>query len=42
MDAGDATATTVEGYVGGGVAEYRTELYAGCGTLMTHKESIEL
>lgn len=41
MDASDATATTVEGYMGG-TANYRTDLYATCGTVMTHKESIAL
>jgi glycerophosphoryl diester phosphodiesterase len=42
MDGSDPTATTVEGYVNGGTPKFRTELYAGCGTLMTHKESIAL
>ncbi|MEM1318477.1 MAG: glycerophosphodiester phosphodiesterase family protein, partial [Pseudomonadota bacterium] len=41
MDAADASATTVEGYMDG-TAGWRTDLYAGSGTLMTHKESIEL
>jgi len=41
MDAADKTATTVEGYLGG-TADWRTDLYAGSGTLMTHAESIEL
>ena len=41
MDAADPTATTVEEYLGG-TADWRTDLYATCGTLMTHAESIEL
>ncbi|XPS87327.1 GlpQ: glycerophosphoryl diester phosphodiesterase [Desulfosarcina variabilis str. Montpellier] len=41
MDASDPYATTVEDYVGG-TANYRTDLYATCGTVMTHAESIEL
>lgn len=41
MDAFDQNATTVEEYLGG-TANWRTELYASTGTLMTHKESIEL
>ncbi len=41
MDAADTSATTVEGYLGG-TAAYRTDLYATCGTVMTHAESIEL
>lgn len=41
MDASDRTATTVEEYLGG-TADWRTDLYATCGTLMTHAESIEL
>lgn len=41
MDAADKTATTVEGYMGG-TAPFRTDLYSGAGTLMTHAESIEL
>jgi glycerophosphoryl diester phosphodiesterase len=41
MDASDPTATTVEDYLGG-TADWRTDLYATCGTLMTHAESIEL
>ena len=41
MDAFDPTATTVEAYMGG-TANYRTDLYAQCGTLMSHKESIQL
>jgi glycerophosphoryl diester phosphodiesterase len=41
MDASDTNATTIEGYLGG-TADYRTDLYATCGTVMTHAESIEL
>ncbi|ANM32393.1 glycerophosphodiester phosphodiesterase [Acidobacteria bacterium Mor1] len=41
MDAFDPTATTVEAYMGG-TPPWRTELYAGCGTLLTHAESVEL
>ncbi|CBN78565.1 glycerophosphoryl diester phosphodiesterase [Ectocarpus siliculosus] len=41
MDASDASATTVEEYLGG-TANFRTDLYSSCGTLMTHAESIKL
>ena len=41
MDAFDKTATTVEQYMRG-TADWRTDLYATCGTLLTHAESIEL
>ncbi|MEM7501274.1 MAG: glycerophosphodiester phosphodiesterase family protein [Pseudomonadota bacterium] len=41
MDAADRTATTVEEYLGG-TPSWRTDLYTGRGTLLTHKESIEL
>ena len=43
MDAFNPSARTVEEYVGG-TPNFRTDLYAGpsSGTLMTHKESIEL
>jgi glycerophosphoryl diester phosphodiesterase len=41
MDASDPNATTVEEYLGG-TANYRTDLYATCGTVVTHAESIEL
>jgi glycerophosphoryl diester phosphodiesterase len=41
MDASNPYATTVEEYLGG-TANYRTDLYATCGTLVSHKESIEL
>jgi glycerophosphoryl diester phosphodiesterase len=41
MDASDPDATTVEAYLGG-TARWRTDLYATCGTVLTHAESIEL
>ncbi|WP_244327675.1 glycerophosphodiester phosphodiesterase family protein [Roseibium sp. RKSG952] len=41
MDAADKTATTVSGYMDG-TANWRTDLYATKGTLLTHAESIEL
>ncbi|MFW5824211.1 MAG: glycerophosphodiester phosphodiesterase family protein [Marinobacter sp.] len=41
MDAYDPMATTPEEYVGG-TADWRTDLYASRGTLLTHRESIEL
>lgn len=43
MDASDPTALTAQAYQGG-TANWRTDLYAGpsSGTLMTHRESIEL
>ncbi len=41
MDASDPTATTVEEYLGG-TANWRTDLYSTCGTVLTHAESIEL
>ncbi len=41
MDAANADATTVEEYLDG-TAGWRTDLYASTGTLMTHKESIDL
>lgn len=41
MDASDPNATTVEEYVGG-TPNYRTDLYATCGTVMSHAESIDL
>lgn len=41
MDAGNPTAATAEGYLGG-TAAWRTDLYTGRGTLMTHAESIAL
>lgn len=41
MDAANTAATTVEEYLGG-TADFRTDLYATGGTLLTHAESIEL
>jgi glycerophosphoryl diester phosphodiesterase len=41
MDASNPDATTVEEYMNG-TASWRTDLYSQCGTLLTHKESIEL
>ncbi len=41
MDAANPKATTVEDYMDG-TARWRTDLYAGRGTLMTHAESITL
>lgn len=41
MDAADRGATSVEEYLGG-TAEFRTDLYATGGTLLTHAESIFL
>ncbi len=41
MDAGDSSATTIEGYMNA-TANWRTDLYATRGTLMTHKDSIAL
>jgi glycerophosphoryl diester phosphodiesterase len=41
MDASNPKATTVAEYLGG-TASFRTDLYATCGTVVTHKESIEL
>ena len=41
MDASDPNATTVEEYLGG-TANYRTDLYATCGTVLSHAESIQL
>ncbi|WP_317932600.1 glycerophosphodiester phosphodiesterase family protein [Halioxenophilus sp. WMMB6] len=41
MDSFDPTATSAEAYQGG-VPDWRTQLYDARGTLMTHKESIEL
>lgn len=41
MDASNPAATTVETYLGGTPA-WRTDLYASKGTLLTHRESIEL
>lgn len=41
MDAADRTATTAEDFLGG-TADWRTDLYATTGTVMTHAESIAL
>lgn len=41
MDGFNSNATTVEDYMAG-TADWRTDLYATDGTLMTHRESIEL
>jgi len=41
MDAANPAATNAAGYLGG-TANWRTDLYTGRGTLLTHKESIEL
>ena len=41
MDAADRNATTVEAYLNG-TANWRTDLYATGGTLLSHAESIEL
>lgn len=41
MDAANTNASTVEEYLNG-TAGWRTDLYAGTGTLMSHKDSIEL
>lgn len=41
MDTADINAIIVEDYLGG-TADFRTDLYATGGTVLTHKESIEL
>lgn len=41
MDAYNKYATTIEEYMSG-TADYRTDLYSTCGTVVSHKESIEL
>ena len=41
MDSFDPSATTAQDYLGG-IAPWRTELYAACGTLLTHAESLAL
>lgn len=41
MDASNPRATTVQEYLGG-TANWRTDLYSTCGTVLSHKESIEL
>ncbi|KAG5177698.1 glycerophosphoryl diester phosphodiesterase family protein [Tribonema minus] len=42
MDAAYKTATTAAAYVGEGTPFYRTDLYATCGTLMSHADYIGL
>jgi len=41
MDASNPAATTVDEYLRG-TANFRTDLYSSCGTLLTHAESIRL
>lgn len=41
MDAANSNATTVADYLKG-TADWRTDLYSTCGSLVTHKESIQL
>ena len=41
MDAANPNATTIAEYMNA-TANYRTDLYATCGTLLSHAESIEL
>jgi glycerophosphoryl diester phosphodiesterase len=41
MDAANRNATTIEEYMDA-IANWRTDLYATCGTLLSHAESIEL
>lgn len=41
MDASNSSATTPEDYLGG-TPSWRTDLYAQCGTVVAHKEYIEL
>jgi glycerophosphoryl diester phosphodiesterase len=41
MDAADRNATTIEEYLDA-TANWRTDLYSTCGTLLSHAESIEL
>jgi glycerophosphoryl diester phosphodiesterase len=41
MDASDPNAATVEEYLGG-TANWRTDLYSVCGTVVSHAESIDL
>jgi glycerophosphoryl diester phosphodiesterase len=41
MDAANPSATTADDYLGG-TADWRTDLYTGRGTLLTHAESIDL
>ncbi|NTX01718.1 glycerophosphodiester phosphodiesterase family protein [Myxococcus sp. CA040A] len=41
MDAANPSAATVAQYLGG-TAPWRTDLYSACGTVLSHRESIEL
>jgi len=41
MDAANSNSTTVDEYLDG-TANYRTDLYSTCGTVLSHAESIEL
>ena len=41
MDASNPNANTVQEYLGG-TANWRTDLYSACGTVMSHAESIDL
>ncbi len=41
MDAADSTATNIDDYMNA-TANWRTDLYSTCGTLLSHKESIKL
>jgi len=41
MDASNPKATTVAEYLGG-TPNFRTDLYSSCGTVLSHRESIEL
>jgi glycerophosphoryl diester phosphodiesterase len=41
MDAANTNATTIEAYMDA-TANWRTDLYSTCGTLLSHEESIEL
>lgn len=41
MDASDPSAQTVEQYLGG-TADFRTDLYSQCATVLSHAESVEL
>jgi glycerophosphoryl diester phosphodiesterase len=42
MDASDRDAINVEDFVNGGTANWRTDLYSTCATVLSHAESIEL
>ena len=41
MDAANSSATTVEEYLDG-TPSFRTDLYSACGTVLSHRESIDL